>query len=415
MKSLLMLFILFMLAFFRSSAIESLITIKGRIVNLETKEPLPFASVSIKNRSGGTISNENGVFEFHIDQENYNDTLLVSMLGFQKNLTPINTILSNKSEIIIALQSTSVNLKEVIVSSLTAEMILNNVKKSYKNNFNVNPFLTSTFYRNMVKEDEEFKFLIEASLMGYDKGFNVKKDNWEMPTYSVNQIRSSINESKVPINLNDQGLKQLNMLIHLRVLQMSSHYAFSIEPDLYENENRYYVLSFYGNHNFREISGKFVINSNNWGIREITYNEISQDKNKTIEQTSGDSLRQKFISEYFIVQYNEYKGKIYLKHLKNLYHSEFFNSKDRSSINLEVTNELTVNDIQTENVAKLKVNKLNLNEGLYLQSNKYAYNPDFWKNYNIIAQTPELIKLRNDLEKKGNLESQFKHVKVSKK
>ncbi len=56
------------------------ITITGKVVDAETKEPLPYASIGIIGKPIGLISNEQGEFDFHIPSEMRNDILVISML-----------------------------------------------------------------------------------------------------------------------------------------------------------------------------------------------------------------------------------------------------------------------------------------------------------------------------------------------
>ena len=64
----------------------------------ETSEPLPFATIALKNKGKGTVTNNNGNFGMKIPPNFINDTLSFSYLGylgreipvkkaFEKNLT----------------------------------------------------------------------------------------------------------------------------------------------------------------------------------------------------------------------------------------------------------------------------------------------------------------------------------------
>ena len=45
-------------------------------------EPLPFATIALKNKGKGTVSNNNGEFGLKITPDLFNDTLSVSYLGY---------------------------------------------------------------------------------------------------------------------------------------------------------------------------------------------------------------------------------------------------------------------------------------------------------------------------------------------
>ena len=52
--------------------------VSGIVKNRENGEPLPYASVSLKNHPIGTISNENGEFDFYVPLSKQGDTLSIS-------------------------------------------------------------------------------------------------------------------------------------------------------------------------------------------------------------------------------------------------------------------------------------------------------------------------------------------------
>jgi len=69
------------------------ITLSSRVQDKETLESLSFASVWIKGKSIGTISNLQGEFDFHIPTEYRNEILVVSMIGYENFEIPVWSML----------------------------------------------------------------------------------------------------------------------------------------------------------------------------------------------------------------------------------------------------------------------------------------------------------------------------------
>ena len=90
-------------------------TISAKIQDNETNEPLSYASVGIKGKPIGTISNEQGEFVFHFSTAYQNDILVVRMLGYKNFESPIWTLL-NTSINTILLERSSIELQEIVVS-----------------------------------------------------------------------------------------------------------------------------------------------------------------------------------------------------------------------------------------------------------------------------------------------------------
>ena len=64
--------------------------ITGVIVDEESFEPLPFATLGLKNKGKGTVTNNNGEFGLKITPDLFNDTLSVSYLGYIRKEIPVS-------------------------------------------------------------------------------------------------------------------------------------------------------------------------------------------------------------------------------------------------------------------------------------------------------------------------------------
>src|SRR5579859_1391503 len=91
------------------------ITITGKVVDRETKEPLPFASIGIIGKPIGLISNEQGEFDFHIPGELRNDIIAINMLGYKTYEAPVWSLISPDA-VLIEMQAAAILLKEVVIT-----------------------------------------------------------------------------------------------------------------------------------------------------------------------------------------------------------------------------------------------------------------------------------------------------------
>src|SRR6187399_2010243 len=78
----------FLLGFCLVSPAQKMV-ISGVIVDRETKEPLTYASIGIKGKSIGTISNQLGEFDFYLASEHRNNFLVINMLGYKTFEAPV--------------------------------------------------------------------------------------------------------------------------------------------------------------------------------------------------------------------------------------------------------------------------------------------------------------------------------------
>jgi len=153
------------------------------------KEPLPLASVEIKELKKGLVSKDDGSYEYHLERGKYD--LVISMVGFK---TKVTTIYINNTDVIenITLEEDeSNNLSEVVIKVKArdrADEIIRNVIKSkesimdaagsYSCNIYIKAFqLDSGFTEKKngdeddqtVKEDYDRMTLVEVSIR-LDKG-----------------------------------------------------------------------------------------------------------------------------------------------------------------------------------------------------------------------------------------------------
>ena len=133
--------------------------ITGKIVNGEDKEPLPFASVRLKNHPIGTISNEKGEFDFYIPKSKRSDTLNISFIGFNSYEVPLANI---DRELEIVLTPSSNVLDEVI---LTEKDPLDYIKKALERlpeNYPQDPYQSIAYYRE--------KFIENGAVINKEEG-----------------------------------------------------------------------------------------------------------------------------------------------------------------------------------------------------------------------------------------------------
>ncbi len=54
----------------------------GQIFDAKTKESIPFVNIGVINKGIGTISDENGIFLLRLDDKYNDDSLKISMVGY---------------------------------------------------------------------------------------------------------------------------------------------------------------------------------------------------------------------------------------------------------------------------------------------------------------------------------------------
>ena len=146
-----------------SSKIKSpIISFKGRIFDGDQKDVLPFTNVSILRSNIGTLSNSDGDFELKIPASMQNDTIIVSCLGYRQYIKPISEIIEEKYT--IYLHPTSFQLKEIKVTGINPQEILNRILSKINLNYPQKSEIMTAFYREVLKQDSKYIDVAEAVL-----------------------------------------------------------------------------------------------------------------------------------------------------------------------------------------------------------------------------------------------------------
>src|SRR5260221_5464550 len=139
------------------------ITISGRAIDKETREPLAFASVWIRGKPVGTITNLQGEFDFHIPAEYRNEILVISMLSYESFEAPVWSLVARSLS--VELVETTQMLQEVVVSdSLAIGDILRIALERIDDNVPREPYLMDGFYLDTKKLVRSYVFLLEAAI-----------------------------------------------------------------------------------------------------------------------------------------------------------------------------------------------------------------------------------------------------------
>ena len=152
--------------------------VSGIVKNRETGEPLPYASLSLKNHPIGTISNENGEFDFYVPKSKQNDTLSISFIGFNLYLIPLKNI---RGKLEIEMHPALNVLDEVVVSRLSALEYVQRAVENIENNYPKTSYQTIAYYREKFIENDKV----------------IKKDEGVFKTYYPKPADSLKNEHQL--------------------------------------------------------------------------------------------------------------------------------------------------------------------------------------------------------------------------
>ena len=108
--------------------------LRGRIRDKKSNLPLPFVNIGILNKDWGTTSNPKGEFDLSLSESDLNDTLRISMVGYEPMEIYLKDILKKQKQILnIQLQEKTSELKEIVIvdKKLTTKVLGNKTDSKF--------------------------------------------------------------------------------------------------------------------------------------------------------------------------------------------------------------------------------------------------------------------------------------------
>ncbi|MEP0132678.1 MAG: carboxypeptidase-like regulatory domain-containing protein [Eudoraea sp.] len=157
--------------------------IEGKLLDAQTNEPVVFASIRIKGRALGVITNADGGFRIPLSLKQYGDIIEISSMGYQTKEISITELGEDQLNLIL-ISAGAIDLQEATVTGkykrrrkLNASRIVQKAIDAIPNNYPSTPFSTIGYYRDYQFKDQEYINLNEAILEVFDQGIDQLDDS----------------------------------------------------------------------------------------------------------------------------------------------------------------------------------------------------------------------------------------------
>jgi hypothetical protein len=399
MRELLLIFS-FLIAF---SAQAQKITLSATVQDNQSQEPLPYASVGIKGKSLGTITNLQGQFDFHFPVEFRNEILVISMLGYENFEAPIWSLLDSKITVLPMTRSTTV-LKEVEVrDSLTGGEILRLALERIEQNCPMEPFMLKGFYRDVKKVGGTYIALLEAAVEIYDDNYAEPRNKSKLrERVKLLEVRKSVGyDNKFTAYFGQKNLLE-DLLLHNNI----RYRQIDTQADLFANTKREEDSYYNGSETFVIVNRegfylKMYVDKTDYSISHLVF-EISGENDQRKR-----NLVSKFISYRKTIDFKRFDGKMYLNYISVVSNEKWYDQANELQFETELAQNLLVNEVKPKTTERISSTEKMRNYGLQYQD--YPYNKTFWDSYNVIKETPVDRKVVEDLEKVAPLDKQFEN------
>lgn len=174
--------------------------IEGRLIDAKDETPIAFATIRVKNKSKGLISNMDGGFKIPEKLQKLGDTLVISSIGYESQEIVVSQLSTEKINIIklaakiealatVTIVGSKKKSKKKRKKKLTARAIIQAAIKNIPENYPFDPFSYVGYYRDYQIKGKEYVNLNEAIMGVSDPGFayqDKKYTNIKLYTYKRN-------------------------------------------------------------------------------------------------------------------------------------------------------------------------------------------------------------------------------------
>ena len=363
------------------------VNLSGKIVDT-TKESLPYVGIGILSKNIGTSSNDDGDFYLKLTQENLEDILTISTIGFKTVKIKVQDFINQKEKVIVLIEDV-VSLDEItlVKPSYYVKRAIKNVKKTTLRT----PHQLSILYRRFSTENNTPRFLVEHYVNVLDKGLTIPA----FEDFEVVQGRKSVDYRYVKRKQNFHAIAMVAKQNLIRRGLYASDYKWKITGD-----------SSYDGEELIIVEGK---NKDNQAQFVRLYIGL---------ETYGIYKYETSINNAVYIYKKNNEGKLYLS-----YHNREWKSEEpisdylknllklkTNTISLSYRHEAVILGLETESK---KINIRTYGKGRTdIGDLKIKYNPIFWKNLSMPPDSKFYLKNKKELEGIFGvpLETQFKVI-----
>ena len=271
--------------------------ITGRIFDKTDKKPIPFTSIYLFGKAIGNISNEQGEFRLKLTKEHLNDTVIISCVGYYPVKEAVSLLINTTKDYF--LNPDVIPIQEVIIRKVSPYQLLNTALSRISSNYQQEPAVLTSFYREMVLKGNRYLMVSEAVLEAYKPGYPDLIATDRIKIIKGRKTEDVTRSDTLMLKLK-AGLSTVNILDIIRNMpdfllgEPGNGYTYTFADIVVEGDEDYYAIE------FRPVSvkesnifkGRILIGIKDMAIKWVDFN-VDKDK---LDQATGMYIIKKPLS-----------------------------------------------------------------------------------------------------------------------
>ena len=370
--------------------VDANVILKGQVLDKESNEPIPFATLILKKEEIYRVADENGFYELPVKKTMLqNSSVVISSMGYDSNTITLKE-LKDKSY----LKPKFEELSEVVITGyLLPKTVLKKAVLNKKLNHPTAPFNFHRYGNVLVNKNDTTKLDLELITKDYDAGYLSPF----VISQRVEQIKWNKNSTPKKYKLSSQFFSyRQNAIRYANILDKRKYKKFELKfvKSNDSNDDGVYIIAFettrnkwnYTNRGYpTKYSGRVYIDKENFAIIKVIENWETRLNKVEIEKyykgyENYKNIVQMTIKEENICDYTAIldTGKLYATRYFNRSYEEYTYNHGKTKNNV-YERDSYLYDFELKNVEEIEYYENNNKKENSL--NRVNYDKAFWDSF----------------------------------
>jgi hypothetical protein len=373
--------------------------ITGLIVDDETTEPLPYATIALKNKGRGTVSNNNGEFGLKITSDFVNDTLSVSYLGYFGREIAVKKVFGNNFT--ISMKREFISIPEIIIRNQIPQEIISRARSAIPHNFGNTPASMTGFYREGILKKDKLQSYSEAILQIYKSAYSGSLLSDQIKVYKSRKIENTDRRDTLTVRLK-AGLSTCleldgaKSIFDFLTSESMPDYSYRMTDIVTYDDETAYAIEFEQREDvdLPLYKGTIYINTVDYGILYAEF-ELNQSLIHKIKKSFISNSTRGFntwpVSVKYSVSYRKVNDRYFLSHVRG---DLIFSSNQKKKLfhtQFKVFFELAITATDLKNVTRFEREELAPIHSIFSKTIT-NYDPLFWGNQDFLRPEDNLLR-----------------------
>jgi hypothetical protein len=372
---------------------QQLITIRGRVVDVETRTPLVFAGIAVQGSNIATVTNLDGEFTLKVNSDQ-TGKIEVSYVGYKNKVVDIEELKTNGQRNVIEMETALIPIREVIVKPILPDEIMLQVMDRFDENYPKLPNDMTGFYRETIRKNRSYISIGEAAVEIFKAPY---QNDLRFDAVRIFKGRKSNDVEKMDTVLfRLQGGPTTTLYLDVvknpetfLTREALNQYDLELSSIVVIDDRTNYVINFYQKPSITTplYQGRLFIDIETYAVAQAEFAFNLENK----ELAASMFIRKKplgmqvtpEVTSYY-VRYREMDGKWYFSHSRAEVKFKVNWKKKLFNTNYTTMSELAITDRTEEDVVKFAARDRIKPTDLFTEEVMAFADPEFWGDYNVI-------------------------------